>query len=138
MNKNAVLRVARPTDNLEEVARMYIDGLGFERLAEFNGHDGFDGVILGLRSHSYHLEFTQCAGEVAGKAPTKDNLLVFYVPDKQEWVQACKRMEQAGFSCVDSFNPYWDVSGITFEDVDGYRVVIQNERWSDQGTTRGS
>lgn len=129
MNRNTVLRVARSTDNLEMIARMYMEGLGFERLSEFKGHDGFDGVILGLGSHAYHLEFTQCAHETAGKAPTKDNLLVFYVPDQLEWQHVCKRMEQSGFECVDSFNPYWDLSGRTFEDPDGYRVVIQNEQW---------
>lgn len=129
MNKNSVLRVARPTDNLEVIAKMYEEGLGFDRLSEFRNHQGFDGVILGLRSHSYHLEFTQCKGEIAGKAPTKDNLLVFYVPGKTEWLRACKDMEHAGFRCVESFNPYWDVCGKTFEDIDGYRVVIQNEQW---------
>jgi prolyl oligopeptidase len=35
----------------------------------------------------------------------------------------------AGFSSVDSFNPYWDRLGRTFEDRDGYRVVIQRELW---------
>ena len=131
MNRNTVLRVARPTDNLEKIAQMYMAGLGFERLFEFKGHDGFDGVILGIRSHPYHLEFTHCRGESAGKAPTKDNLLVFYIPDKPEWQHICKRMEQSGFNCVASFNPYWDISGKTFEDLDGYRVVIQNDQWSD-------
>jgi hypothetical protein len=131
MNRNTVLRVARPTDNLETIAQMYMNGLGFECLYEFKDHDGFDGVILGLRSHSYHLEFTRCAGERAGKAPTKDNLLVFYIPDKPEWILACKRMQHAGFNRVASSNPYWDVSGTTFEDIDRYRVVIQNEQWSD-------
>jgi len=31
---------------------------------------------------------------------------------------------------VESFNPYWDVHGHTFQDLDGYRVVIQNDEWS--------
>ena len=129
MNRNSVLRVARPTDQLEAIATMYIKGLGFECLSQFKNHEGFDGVILGLRSHAYHLEFTQCLGEIAGKAPTKDNLLVFYVPDRAEWTQLCRNMEEAGFDCVTSFNPYWDISGKTFEDVDGYRVVLQNDNW---------
>src|SRR5690348_12348585 len=111
MNKNSVLRIARPTDNLDSIAQMYVDGLGFERLFEFKDHDGFDGVILGLRSHSYHLEFTKCEHERAGRAPTKDNLLVFYIPNKSDWSQICNSMEKAGFTCVTSFNPYWDVSG---------------------------
>lgn len=130
MHRNSVLRVARPTDNLKSIAKMYMEGLGFERLSEFKNHDGFDGIILGLKTHCYHLEFTHCQTEIAGKAPTKDNLLIFYISDKSEWLQICADMEQAGFRCVKSFNPYWDISGKTFEDIDGYRVVIQNERWS--------
>jgi len=26
-------------------------------------------------------------------------------------------------------NPYWDRCGLTFEDPDGYRVVLQRENW---------
>lgn len=43
----AHLRVARPTDNLTDVAQFYRDGLGFEVLYEFKDHDGFDGIMLG-------------------------------------------------------------------------------------------
>ena len=131
MNKGTVLRVARPTDQLEKIAQMYMEGLGFERLGEFREHDGFDGVMLGLRSHAYHLEFTQCQHEKAGRAPTQDHLLAFYIPDAVEWVRTCEAMVKAGFVCKPSFNPYWDRLGKTFEDVDGYRVVIQKEQWLD-------
>lgn len=30
---------------------------------------------------------------------------------------------------IRSFNPYWDQRGKTFEDPDGYRVVLQNASW---------
>ena len=52
-----VMRVARPTDNLEAIARMYSAGLGFEQLGAFVNHRGFDGVILGHPRAPYHLEF---------------------------------------------------------------------------------
>ena len=39
-------------------------------------------------------------------------------------------MLAAGFRPVSSYDPYWDVHGRTFEDVDGYRVVLQNAAWS--------
>lgn len=29
-----------------------------------------------------------------------------------------------------AFNPYWDRLGLTFEDPDGWRVVLQNDAWS--------
>jgi hypothetical protein len=56
----AHLRVARPPDDLEPLARLYAEGLGL------------------------------------------------------------------GFTPVKSWNPYWDDRGRSFEDPDGYRVVIQN------------
>ena len=40
------------------------------------------------------------------------------------------RLVENGFGRVKSFNPYWDVSGRTFEDADGYRLVLQNAAWS--------
>ena len=39
-------------------------------------------------------------------------------------------MIAAGFVQVESYNEYWDVVGKTFEDIDGYRVVLQNQEWS--------
>src|SRR5687767_10579620 len=118
----AHLRVARPTDDLDAVTRFYWDGLGFDLLGGFPGHDGFDGVMLGHPGAGYHLEFTRKAGHAAGRAPTADNLLVFYLPDAAAWRRAVARLEAGGYAAVTSFNPYWDRSGRTFEDPDGYRV----------------
>ena len=123
------LRVARPTDHLAGIAEMYRRGLGFEVLGAFEDHDGFDGVMLGHPDQPYHLEFTAHRGHPVGRAPTQDNLLVFYVPDAKEWDEACARMRSAGFRDVPSYNPYWDAHGRTFEDLDGYRVVLQNAAW---------
>jgi catechol 2,3-dioxygenase-like lactoylglutathione lyase family enzyme len=120
------LRVARPTDNLTGVVRFYEQGLGFARLGSFEDHDGFDGVMLGVPGATHHLEFTRSRGHQAGRAPTRDNLLVFYLPDRPDWQEAVDRMLAAGFVPVPSFNPYWDRAGLTFEDPDGYRVVLQN------------
>ena len=39
-------------------------------------------------------------------------------------------MLAAGFTEVESFNPYWRACGRTFEDPDGYRTVLQNDAWS--------
>ena len=124
------MRVARPTDRLAAIASMYRNGLGLPVLAEFADHDGFDGVILGHPEDHYHIEFTTQRGHDVGRAPTKDHLLVFYIPDRAEWEARATRLTAAGFREVPSYNPYWDVTGRTFEDVDGYRVVLQNERWS--------
>jgi len=126
---NPHLRVARPTDNLEQVVKMYLEGLGFEILGSFTDHAGFDGVMLGIPGEGYHLEFTHHSGHQVGRAPTEDNLLVFYLPDRGEWMARSEQMLRAGFTDVRSFNPYWEKQGRTFEDPDGYRVVIQNADW---------
>ena len=123
------LRIARPTDNLADVVKFYRDGLGFTVLCEFKDHDGFDGVMLGHAGAPYHLEFTRKEGHHAGRAPTPENLLVFYVPDAEAWTRALAHMERAGYPPIQSFNPYWDRRGRTFEDPDGYRVVLQNASW---------
>lgn len=125
MKPGTPLRVARPTDRLDEVVRFYTEGLGLTRLGSFEDHDGFDGVMLGVPGAGYHLEFTRKRGHVAGAAPTQDNLLVFYIGDAAEWEEAVRRMSGAGYEPVPSFNPYWDRAGRTFEDPDGYRVVLQ-------------
>lgn len=124
------LRVARPTDDLTAAISFYRDGLGFDVLYEFKDHDGFDGVMLGRKGAAYHLEFTRRAGHKAGRAPTEDNLLVFYLPNDDEWRAAVDRLEKAGHKAVTAFNPYWDKKGKTFEDPDGYRVVLQNAAWA--------
>ena len=38
-------------------------------------------------------------------------------------------MTAAGFRSVPSFNAHWDVTDRTFEDLDGYRVVVQRATW---------
>lgn len=58
----------------------------------------------------------------------REDLVVLYFPEAAEWQAACDRMQTAGFRPVKSFNPYWDVRGRTYQDPDGYRVVIQLER----------
>ena len=123
------LRVARPTDHMPEILRFYRDGLGFEVIASFENHEGFDGVMLSHPGAPYHLEFTIKRGHTAGRAPTQDNLLVFYLPNTAEWQAAINRMTQNSFQPVPSFNPYWDKQGKTFEDADGYRIVLQNAAW---------
>ncbi|GAB1314216.1 Glyoxalase [Madurella fahalii] len=122
----AHLRIARPTDDLDRLVPFYRDGLGFEVLGGFTDHEGFDGIILGHKSAGYHLEFTRKRGHGVGGAPTQDNLLVFYLPDDGAYATAVSRMEGSGFAAVASFNPYWDRNGKTFEDPDGYRVVLAN------------
>ena len=123
------LRIARPSDDLAKLVAFYRDGLGFSVLGRFDDHDGFDGVMLGHPDQPYHLEFTHHHGRAVGRAPTRENLLVFYFPEEGAWLAALDRMLDAGFVAVPSENPYWDRQGKTFEDPDGYRIVLQQGDW---------
>ena len=124
ITRNTVMRVGRPTDNLEEITKMYVEGLGFEIIGRFDGHSDFSGRMVGHPKHHYHLEFTTHTKEKAGRAPTLENLLVFYITDEAEYNNAINRISNSGFRKVKSFNPYWEGGAQTFEDIDGYRVVI--------------
>jgi RimJ/RimL family protein N-acetyltransferase/catechol 2,3-dioxygenase-like lactoylglutathione lyase family enzyme len=122
-------RIARPTDDLAAVLHFYRDALGMAVLAGFADHAGFDGVILGWPGLDYHLEFTHQRGHTVGRAPSQDHLLVLYLPDATTWQAAVARMRAYGYEPVPSYNPYWDQQGATFEDPDGYRVVLQQAAW---------
>ena len=61
------VRIARPTDRLAEVVRFYRDALGLEQIASFEGHAGYDGVMLALPGRRDHLEFTTT--RAAARAP---------------------------------------------------------------------
>jgi len=126
------LRVARPTDNLDALIAFYTEALGFEKLGEFEDHEGFDGVMLGHPELPYHFEFTHAHGHKVGRAQSQENLLVFYFADDSLWHEAVKRIESLGASPVASFNPYWDRKGRTYEDPDGYRIVLHNGPWPTQ------
>lgn len=126
---NAHLRIARPVTDLHRARSMYVDGLGLDVVGSFEGHDGFDGVMLGRAGAGYHFEFTACRHHPVRPSPTPEDLVVLYLPDLNVWEAACARMVSAGFREVESFNPYWGVRGRTFEDPDGYRTVLQNAAW---------
>ena len=130
MNTDTTLRIARPTEHLERLVRFYVEGLGLRVLGSFEDHEGVDGVMVGLSRARFHLEFTHRQGHRVGRAPTKDHLLVFYMPSHEAWQAAVDRMRAAGHQSVPSSNPYWDRAGLTFEDPDGYRIVLENSEWS--------
>src|SRR5690606_23743282 len=88
------VRIARLTDKYEEVIEFYEHGLGLKRLTDFTGHRGYTGVIYGLPDAQYHLEFTKQVDGSPCPAPTKDNLLVFYIPNQVEIENVKERLNQ--------------------------------------------
>lgn len=118
------VRIARPTDRLDEVVGFYRDGLGLPEIGSFQGHAGYDGVIVGLPDAHYHLEFTRHGRGSPGPAPSNDNLLVLYLPGPGVVDKVAARLERRGHRPVEPANPYWKAIGITFEDPDSWRVVL--------------
>jgi catechol 2,3-dioxygenase-like lactoylglutathione lyase family enzyme len=121
----AQVRVARPTDQLAAIESFYSEHLGLPVLYRFEGHAGYDGVMLGLPGTEYHLEFTSRADGSPCPAPTADNLLVLYLHGDAPMYETVERLAAAGHQPVQAENPYWAAVGaMTFEDPDGWRVVL--------------
>ena len=123
------MRVARPSRDLAATEVFYRQALGMERLGGFEDHDGFDGVMLGFAGGTHHLEFTLHRHSPVKPQPTPEDVIVFYIHNRNEWKQAIEKIESRGHKAVPSHNPFWDKNGKTFLDPDGYRIVIQNASW---------
>ena len=119
-------RVARPTTRLGEVERFYCEGLGLKKIGSFENHAGYSGIMIGLPGHDYHLEFITQEGATTYPPPTKENLLVFYIPETEAIDKIAERLGSMGYEAVPPENPYWDEKGITIEDPDGWRIVLMN------------
>ena len=122
----ARIRFARQTNQIEALQRFYCDGLGLQILSRFEGHAGYDGLILGLPDRSVQLEFVQHEDGSDGTSPNKENLLVFYFPDTEVVRNMANKLIQMGYERVAAENPWWDEhQAITIEDPDQWRVVLQ-------------
>lgn len=117
------IRIARHTQHLQNIIHFYVDALGLKLLGQFNDHDGYSGVFIGLNQHDWHLEFTISA-EAPQHQPDDDDLLVWYAGNQQEYEQINQRFLQHSIHPVTVKNPYWNSNGITYTDPDGFRIVI--------------
>lgn len=127
---NFKIRIARATNDLDRIVSMYKKGLGLSVLGSFENHSGFDGVMLGSSMADYHFEFTYEQGKTAPFSNSPENLIVIYVPNLQEIEIIKKQMISAGFKVVKAHNPYWDNNGFTFEDFEGFRLVLCSRVWN--------
>jgi ribosomal protein S18 acetylase RimI-like enzyme len=121
----SAVRIARHTERLDEAVAFYRDRLGLPEIGAFRAHDGYDGVFLGLPGTGAHLELTAGGGHGA-PAPHPESLLVLYLGDDAAVREVVARL---GADPVPPANPYWAEHGSTFEDPDGFRVVLVPERW---------
>ena len=114
------LRIARHTERLREVVGFYQDGIGLTEIGGFHDHEGDDGVFLAVPGTAAHLEFT--AGSRHGPpAPHPESLLVLYLGDHATVQIVARRL---GVDPAPPANPYWAEHGLTFQDPDGFRVVL--------------
>ena len=120
------VRIARPTRNLALIKEWYTKGLGLNVLGEFEGHDGYAGIMLGMPNAKAHLEFTSYDGEMHISEPTKENLIVLYYDSEQKFNTANQRLRKFGVTPVEPENPYWVGKSFTYEDPDKWRVVLFN------------
>lgn len=112
------VRVARPTDRLDEIETFYQEAIGLPRITSWRdgidgNHAGYDGLILGMPDGRYHLEFTHYRDGSPCPAPSRDNLLVFYLPDATGLDRVVARMKAYGHDEVEPENPWWRRDGGT-------------------------
>ena len=99
------VRIARPTDQLDEVAAFYRHALGLQQLARFDDHDGFDGIVLGRDDLDWHLELVHRHGHPVGDAPNAEHLLAVFHDTAQEYEAAVARTRAAGGRPTVHLNP---------------------------------
>lgn len=119
------LRVARHTERLDEVVAFYRDGLGLTEIGGFRDHGGYDGVFLEVPGTNTHLEFTAGGGHGA-PSPHPESLLVLYLGDAGAVRIVATYL---GVDPIAPANPYWAEHGMTFQDPDGFQVVLVPARW---------
>ena len=107
------MRIAKPVANLERSFLMYSKGLGLHKIAEFNDHDGFNGIMLGRGDLDWHIEFTFCRNHPVQPLHTEEDLLVLYYSEEKEWDTACERMIGAGFRMTMDWPLYFHTLFIT-------------------------
>ncbi|MFC4618751.1 VOC family protein [Camelliibacillus cellulosilyticus] len=120
------MRVARPTQKMDKMIQFYRDGVGLKVITAF-GHGEQRGIVFGLPDERHQLEELleqEPGGPVP--APTDEDLLVLYIPNKRKRDEIADRLMKRGYAPVRPRNPYWEKSGLTFVDPDGWCLVLMN------------
>lgn len=116
-------RLARHTNQLEANIDFYTNVLGFHILGDFQEHDGYDGVFLGLPGQNWHIEFTSTR-EPLKHFYDEDDLLIFYPATNAEYREILTSLQI--MEAVEEIpkNPYWRENGKLFKDPDGMGIII--------------
>ena len=120
-------RYARHTHTIEKIIKFYTSVLTFKILGRFDDHEGYDGVFLGIKGESWHLEFTQNNEKPISKFD-EDDALVFY-PETQKLIDnILDNLRSFKIPIIKTENPYWNNKGYCFEDPDGFKIIISTEK----------
>jgi hypothetical protein len=117
------LRVARHTNNLDNIKEFYTNVLSFQLLGSFKNHKGYNGVFIGKPGLDWHLEFTQ-SNEKANHVFDEDDILVWYPSIEAEYNTFINKIKKHKIKVIPSKNPYWNENGTMILDPDGYRILI--------------
>ncbi|AXG73493.1 VOC family protein [Flavobacterium arcticum] len=118
-------RVARHTNNLDKIIAFYTNILDLEILGSFNNHDNYDGVFIGLKDMSWHLEFTK-SDEIVNHKFNDDDILVFYPETDISYSMIIENINIYQIKKLNPKNPYWNLNGILIQDPDGFNIIISN------------
>ena len=118
------VRIARPTDRLDDVVRFYTRRARAARARPFRRSCRLPGRAAGVaRLGTTWSSPSMITAARAGAQP--DNLLVLYFGDLAQVGQVARRLAALGHLPVEAENPYWTENGaVTVEDPDGWRVVL--------------
>jgi len=118
-------RIVKPTDKWDEVLAFYTQGIGLQIQDEFHGHEGYDGVMIGLPDAAYHLEVIRFTGGLANPSPNQDAGYVFYFQDASAIASIAARLAAMGYPTEPAQNPYWNTHGAScIYDPDGWAVIL--------------
>ncbi|MFL9831789.1 VOC family protein [Flavobacterium sp. ST-87] len=119
------LRIARHTNNLEQINFFYTKILEFELLGSFENHSNYNGIFIGKPNLDWHLEFTQSDDQVTHLFD-EDDILVLYPETVLEYDTLIAKVSENNINFINAKNPYWNKNGKMFLDPDGARIVISN------------
>ena len=120
-------RIARHTNQINQIKTFYTEVLELEVLGSFANHDGYDGVFIGRKDLGWHLEFTTTSEEPDHRFD-HDDILVFYPRSKDSYDGLLRNIDQHKLKILSAKNPYWNANGVMVQDPDGHRVVISNSK----------
>lgn len=116
------LRIARHTNQIDQLKNFYMEVVGLKLIGQFNDHDGYDGVILSGNEANWQIEFTT-SNQVINHQPNEDDLIVLYV-SQEEFNKRIEILNSKGIESVKAKNPYWNKNAITIVDPDGFGLVF--------------